>query len=136
VEVSGDDPQAVQEAAARFAPQPSNGHAVAAPAQTEEVLNPAEIEQLWKTVQPEAQRVLALAAQRPEPEGMPFDEVQAALGLPNGQALSGRTSSIGHAMRRLFPGRPEPLPRNWTLRRYEMHPQVAAAIRRLANGNR
>jgi len=91
---------------------------------------PEELAAYWDAIRDDARGIVAEVAKRPE--GYPFDDLQAALGM-GPQNIGGRLSSVGHARRR-FPGKPQLVERDYRLRQYRMDPAVAEAVRRLAEG--
>lgn len=90
-------------------------------------LTPEEIPQLINKLTDEARKLLFELAKRPE--GYPFADLQRVTRL-SGTQISGRMSSIGHKMHN-FPGKAEPVTRDYSQRVYYMQPEVAQAIREL-----
>jgi hypothetical protein len=92
---------------------------------------PADLKTLWMHTRPEARKIWAEVAKRPE--GYPFAEVEKVFGL-DGNQIAGRMSSIGHARNRCFPNREVPVKRDYSAsgRRYLMDANHAAVIRELA----
>lgn len=88
-----------------------------------------ELARLWSGIRPEARVILAELTNRPD--GYSFNELQESLHL-EGLIVGGQLSSVGHAKRRLYPRKPDPVRRDYSRRMYYMEPEVADAIRELA----
>lgn len=89
-------------------------------------LSQDEIFQLLSVVRQESIRIIQEIARRPT--GYSFDELQKAVRL-SGLAVAGRLSSIGHQLHKLFPGRADPIIRDYSQNVYRMLPEVAEAVR-------
>ena len=94
----------------------------------------AEITQLWGGFTPNAQRIVAEIARRPD--GYPTAALEEAVGLDMAR-IGGSLSSVGHNMKRLFWDgntylKPWPLNNDIGRRHYTMRPEVAAALQDLA----
>ena len=97
----------------------------------DEVIWPSgDLARWWRRITPDAREVVAEIAKRPD--GYPFNEVFKVLDL-SGTTVGGRMSSLGHA-KRDFPGRPDIVIPDYRRRQYSIHPEIAAEIRRLAEG--
>jgi hypothetical protein len=92
--------------------------------------NREELMQLWSGSRPEARALLAEIAKHPD--GYTFEDLQSTFQL-DGLTVGGQLSSVGHAKRRLFPTKPDPVQRDYRMRRYTMDPEVAKVFRELGD---
>ncbi|MDQ3514360.1 MAG: hypothetical protein M3462_12030 [Chloroflexota bacterium] len=88
----------------------------------------------WENLTPGAQKILAEIATRPE--GYPASELAESVGLDM-RGIGSRIGSSTHNMKRLFKKngkftKPQPWTFNGPLRRYVVHPDVAAVVLRLS----
>lgn len=84
-----------------------------------------EVFQLLSVITPGALKIIREAAKHPT--GYSFDDLQKAVGL-SGTAVAGRLSSIGHKLHKLFPGKADPIIRDYSQQIYRMLPEVAEAV--------
>lgn len=95
---------------------------------------PGELARLWDYLTPNAQRVLATVARRPE--GYAHEDLVRDLDSDM-RSIGGNLSSVGHAMRRLFRSgdtylKPRPIENDYAWRRYRMDEDVAEMVRGLS----
>lgn len=89
---------------------------------------PVDLMYLWSTISPGARRALGEIVRRPD--GYPFAEVLRRLDC-TGPTLGGYLSSLGFALRQ-FPGKKDPLERDWNKEEYRMDAAIAGILQRLA----
>jgi len=89
-------------------------------------LSKDEVLQLLSMITPGALKIIREMAKHPTLYS--FDDLQKAVGL-SGTAVAGRLSSIGHKKNKLFPGKADPIIRDYSQQVYRMLPEIAEAVR-------
>lgn len=90
--------------------------------------SPVELMSLWSSITPGTRRAVAEMALRPE--GYAYTDLLQRLGFDH-PTLGGYLSSWGIRLRQ-FPGKSDPIIRDWNNSQYRMDAELAGIIRRLA----